>query len=336
MKALIPACLLTFAIGCGGGGKSQNPTAPTPAAIPAPPSGLTIGTVTLRERTVPLTWAPSPGATAYVIEVGSASGASDVAVITTSDANASNTLSGVRVGRSYARVKASNAVGVSGPSGEVNFFVADFQDYIEAIFLDSGPVRAIRGSGDACILPGGGRLIGFPRGSTVRARIWTAISGGNRAAIEDTLGQVSDATGGAINTAVESTDESNPSPRDNEIVFGSIENDPRCPLGCARPSYISPGVLRWVRALFTRAIIDSGNTAPFAHETAHAALGMCHVNSDGIGGDQNSIMATRPGGTRGLPSRLTPWDVEVTKAVYNAGLNPGTTRDAFSRAGLVK
>ena len=55
----------------------------------------------------------------------------------------------------------------------------------------------------------------------------------------------------------------------------------------------------------------------FAHEVAHGVLGLRHLDSEAVEGDQASIMSTRPGGTIGLPSALTPLDLEAVRWVYD-------------------
>jgi hypothetical protein len=93
-------------------------TPPPPCSAPGPPSALTHAKVGLF---VTLTWsAPAAGGavTSYVIEAGSASGASDLAVIPTG--SPAPIISGVAPpGRYYVRAKAQNACGLSTPSNEI-------------------------------------------------------------------------------------------------------------------------------------------------------------------------------------------------------------------------
>lgn len=327
--------VLCSSVACGGSKSSPpSPTSPGPTVIPPPPSALSVSSLSWRERSVTLAWSASAGATAYIVEVGSAPGAADVQ--TTNASGPGATISGLRLGRTFARVKARNDAGTSAASNEVPLFVADFQDFVEALFLGSGAAVGVGAPNNHCPLPGGGRLSGFNRGS-VRARIWTGLGArGYRTTIERTLNQATDASIGAVTFAIESTDDRSPAADTNQVSFGFIENDATCPLACTRGMWISPGIFRWAATWYTQAIIDRGDPAPFAHEVAHATLGMCHVDSDSIGGDTNSIMATRATGTIGLPSELTRFDIEATKAVYGAGLNAGAAKDDFRRAGLVK
>ena len=81
---------------------------------------------------------------------------------------------------------------------------------------------------------------------------------------------------------------------------------------------------------------DQFRTASFAHEIGHGILGMFHVDAESIGGNQASLMATRPGGTVNLPARLTPLDLEATLAVYSSGLGAGAPRAQLAAAGIIK
>jgi predicted phage tail protein len=101
----------------GGTGSS-----PTPAA-PAAPVALT---VTVTGNVVRFAWLPSPAGGApqtYWIDAGSASMQSDLASFSTGSAATSMTVPGVPAGTYYVRVRAANAMGVSGASNEVIAFV---------------------------------------------------------------------------------------------------------------------------------------------------------------------------------------------------------------------
>jgi predicted phage tail protein len=84
------------------------------ADAPTPPGGLAAswnGTI------VTLSWTPSPAAASYVIEAGSAPGASNVASFPVGPATSYST--DVLPGTYYVRVRAANLAGVSGPSNEI-------------------------------------------------------------------------------------------------------------------------------------------------------------------------------------------------------------------------
>lgn len=83
-----------------------------------PPGATSRLATTANASTVELAWAPAAGAASYVIEVGSASGLSDVAHLTTHAAT-SFTASQVKSGTYFSRVRAKNLCGFGAPSNEV-------------------------------------------------------------------------------------------------------------------------------------------------------------------------------------------------------------------------
>lgn len=82
------------------------------------------------------------------------------------------------------------------PTGTSAGASEELRPVIEALFLGSGPLIPRDGL-TAC--PSQGRWNGFPRGTTVRVRVSTTVSGDKRAAIQQTADQVSEATNGAVN-----------------------------------------------------------------------------------------------------------------------------------------
>jgi hypothetical protein len=99
----------------------QIPTAG--ATAPGAPGGLT---ATSSGNAVTLTWsAPASGdpVVTYIIEAGSTSGLSNLAVVTTSSTLTTFSASGVGNGTYYVRVKAQNAAGTSAASNEATLVV---------------------------------------------------------------------------------------------------------------------------------------------------------------------------------------------------------------------
>jgi len=85
-------------------------------AAPAPPAGHA---ATTGGSTVHLSWESSPGATSYVLEAGTASGAADLANF---DVGGRTTLTAAVPSLTYfTRVRAVNACGTSAPSSEATF-----------------------------------------------------------------------------------------------------------------------------------------------------------------------------------------------------------------------
>ena len=87
----------------------------TMLAAPSSPTNLQ---AVVSGSTVSLTWTPSPAASGYRLEAGSAPGLSDLASSTLA-ASATYTVSGVPAGVYYVRVRALDASGASAPSNEI-------------------------------------------------------------------------------------------------------------------------------------------------------------------------------------------------------------------------
>jgi hypothetical protein len=79
--------------------------------------GLTL--VSVGGGTVELSWIPSPGATTYIVEAGSAPGLTNLANIDLGGNNPALRATGVGPGVYYVRVRAKSACGTSAPSNEV-------------------------------------------------------------------------------------------------------------------------------------------------------------------------------------------------------------------------
>jgi hypothetical protein len=79
------------------------------------PAGLSFS---VTGSTVRLIWSPAATATAYVLEAGSFSGGSNLAVFDTGSAVTSFTAGAVGAGTYFVRVRARNPCGTSGGSNE--------------------------------------------------------------------------------------------------------------------------------------------------------------------------------------------------------------------------
>ena len=336
---------LFHTISCGGGGGS-SPTTPggssptTPSGTLAAPAFLTAGTVSLRERTVPLTWGAVSNASAFVIEVSASAEFSNPTTINTPDASTSFTLTNAPLGHSFARVRAKNDAGTSNPSIPIAFTVVDFQNFIEALFLGTGPLEAPNDPLPCVnIAPGvtRGVLHGFARGANVPVRVASALSGSVQNLLREQVATIPVATVGRLNTTFELSADPDPPQRDSEIVLAFSPDTVRLcgnALACGQIPFLSLGLMRSAKFTYSPTIGD----VPAVHEVAHL-LGMCHVSAELIGGrPTNSLMgrfAVLP--TSGPPShdpRLTPWDIEALKAVYGSSLQPGAVRSDFVAAGL--
>ena len=90
--------------------------------VPTAPTGLAFA---VASRTVTLTWTASPGcpATSYVIEAGSAPGASNLASLDNGSATPTLVVPGVPSGTYFVRVRGRNAAGTGAPSTDITVVV---------------------------------------------------------------------------------------------------------------------------------------------------------------------------------------------------------------------
>src|SRR5262245_25964786 len=311
------------------------------AIAPASPTGLTTA---ITGNSVLLTWvAPSAGCTptSYRIEAGSAPGLSNLAVVNTGTTATSFSATGVAAGAYYVRVRGTNNAGAGPASNEVVLTVGTtgmspfMRDYIQAIFLGSGPLSPADGN-YACPTFAG-TWTGFPCGTVVSVRVSMSESTDKRQAIQNAAAQVSSATLAAIQTVFTLTDDPNPTPGPNEATSTSdpTPSTQGCPSdnGCTIHSFVSIGVLRSSRAV--QPPIQTPNA--FAHDIiGHGVMGMCHVDGHLIGGAALSLMSGGPNVFSGqIAVQLTALDIAAAQAVYGSGLNPGATKGDFLRAGLI-
>jgi hypothetical protein len=237
----------------------------------------------------------------------------------------------------FARVSATDS-GVTGPaSTDVSTWFFDFKDYIEAIFLGTGPLTPTDGN-HGCSATGWVR--GFARGSNVPLSVSTTVSSSKANAISQAAGQVSQATGGSIQVNVSQTTDPNPIPGDNEATSTTHENASAegCPSngGCTIHVFVSnatPGEYRSSRAIQPAAQTPNA----YAHDAVgHGVVGLCHVDGNLIGGAGLSLMSAGPGVFSGdIASSLSSYDIEATQAIYSAGLGAGARRSDLLGAGLI-
>ena len=201
----------------------------------------------------------------------------------------------------------------------------DLQNAVEALFLGSGPLNP----GGGCLQTGFWRA--YPRGSMVRVRVSTSISGSQRTALQAFLAQVPQLTMGGLGTAFELTAEADPRAAMLEVTLTNLSDgriDQTCRPGaggCTFLSFQAPGILGSARTVMR----DRFAGAIHVHELGHGLLGLCHVDGNRVpdalmGNPQNSGVA-----------QLNELERMAVRAVYGSALQPGAGREAFVRAGLV-
>lgn len=345
--ALLFACLIG-AGGCGG-----NPTTPAPPDAPsAPPAAPTALAVVPFQRTAAgnryqLSWsAPAdPRVTAFVVEVGTASGAADVATVDTASASTTFTLVTNVRGPAVVRVRARWSGGVTGASNEVS--IEDIRDMIEALFFATGRLRSPSHQ-PICqftaLYPDA--VEGFGPRTGVTVTVSSTMPAANRAALDRLFDDVVAATDGGLGlTRLTSSDRTlledavirRRFPGPNHVVVVDWD-DSRVAcgnaLGCGGGTlYPNPAT-----ALFQNGFANvnrvndvNNNSVAYvaAHETAHA-LGLCHLTSPIMG--QLTLMGTSA--VVGVTA-LSAAELAAIRSVYRAGFGGGTTRQQLQAAGLL-
>jgi hypothetical protein len=299
-------------------------------------------------RTLSVTWSATSGASGYVIEAGSSSGASDLATFT-ADASATAVWRDVEPRRDiYIRVKAQSAAGVGPASSELRLEMPDFRDVIEALFLSNGPYAIPAGPRNPS-----SRMVGWAPGSTVVVRVPHDVTGAQFDAVDRTVAELNSAIGD-INLVIV------------REALTRAEYDQRLPSGvtilvnqgqCLQPDGLSAACASSspLPAYQTsRILMPTGSEAPrtWAHELGHT-VGLRHVapifqipnvQSLTLYGRYLPVMGTLALDTGtalvapvSVPNLLfTDYELEAIRRVYPAGLRPGHTAADFAARGLIK
>ena len=184
-----------------------DPTSSAPAIAPQPaadptsgstppisPTGTSIQFALVGARSeIRVTWNPVSDATAYVVRLGRSAGSDDLGSFEVNQATFST--DGLPPGRVFANVRARKGETTGASSEDVSDWFFDFKDYIEALFLGTGPLTP-RDGNHGCSATGWVR--GFAPGTEVPVFVSTTVSTDKGAAIRDAIGQVSLATLGAV------------------------------------------------------------------------------------------------------------------------------------------
>ena len=301
------------------------PAEPDPPPEPIPPTGFNLDyEPSLASSKIRFDWNRAPEGT-YQVELGSSPGATNYGTVQVSGTSFEQ--GGFPPGDVFARVRTVIAGVLSGPSNEVDVHYFDFKDYIEAIFLGSGPLTP-RDGNHGCSYPG--KFAGFSPG-TVDVIISTIMGPWETSQAQNAANEASQATAGAVSANVSQTSDPLPIPGHNQITV--TEHSSPMSQGCSGGAGCTIHMLNdWSRVILNVAAPPKG----YYHEMGHALTGLCHIDGGLIGGPSRSIMGAGPGvWANHLPSSFTSYDMEASQAVYLAGIGVGQGRSAFVGAGLI-
>jgi len=129
LSIIVLVAALTAACGANDGGGSPTAPTPPPSSTPPPspsptnpscaPGAATNLRVSVVDSTRTLTWTAGSNATDYTVQIGTASGSSNM--IYTNTTLTTYTWTGANPGTYYARVHSRNSCGQGAPSNEVVF-----------------------------------------------------------------------------------------------------------------------------------------------------------------------------------------------------------------------
>ena len=289
------------------------------------------------------------GASSYVIEAGSSSGASDLTTFIVDAPATTGMWRDVEPRRDiYIRVKAQSAAGVGPASSELRLEMPDFRDVIEALFLSNGPYAIPAGSRSPS-----SSMTGWAPGSTVAVRVPDAVTGAQFDAVDRAVAQLNSAIGDINLVIVRET-------------LTRAEYNQRLPSGvtilvnqgqCLQPdgafaACASSSPLPVYQTSLILMPTGSEGSLVWAHELGHA-VGLRHlapifripnVQSIGLYSPYVPLMGTFAAdigdalvaAPRVADLLFTDYELEAIRRVYQAGLRPGHTAADFAARGLIR
>jgi len=333
----------------------SSPTAAGPTAAPAAPAGVNVQNVSYRDRRMVIDWPASSGATSYKVLVGNAPGDSRFGAFTTDtttyelrDLPISNRTSpdtqlvGVDLS-SYVCIQAVNAVGTSSCASRP-LVMPDARDVIDALFFSRGQYRDRSDR-----VPERSSWWGFREGSAVTIRMSSSVSADQRSAIRRLIDHTNQVLPGLYQVAIEEPEIS----LDNavlsrqfvagQIVVASFATDvvlSSC--GGTTTQACAPLSSAGLYAGSQMVLGHTNSSRTVQHELGHALLGLGHVFMspppvDSFPWWEHLVMGMLPISTLGrFADAYSSFEAELLKAVYESGLRPGDSRDAFLSRGLVR
>lgn len=206
-------------------------------------------------------------------------------------------------------------------NGPVDLALAEV---IEAIFLGSGPV----GRGGC---PFEGRWSAYRPGTAVRVVIGAEVTQAARDELVRELALINEAVAGHVTLiSVDSVDR-DPQPSSFEITTADLsdgEIDAICGFGndgCTTIVFSDGPILNASRSVQRKRFPGTAHV----HEIGHG-LGLCHIAASAY---PDAMMADPQ---RSSTRSFSDIERRAIETVYRSGLSPGSNRDAFVRAGLIR
>jgi hypothetical protein len=275
-------------------------------------------------------------ASSYSLEVGTSSGASDVATFATAGAATTFTWTGVPIGTFHARVKGRQGATLGASSNEVLVGSIDARQMIDALIFGRGPL-AVAGNSWHPSVPD--QMEGWQPGTGFGVVLGESVSTSIATSAELTAQQIGPATRGAVQAAmIGRRPDPLPSPGPGEVTISMVSAQDvtaQCECdNCVGCSWI------WCRGSFIqrgRILISSGAPQSVPARELGFMIGL---------GEIISAVGVRPPFTMGvttdgryLPegqlSVLDPATIRMLETIYGMGLTAGATRRQFEAAGLV-
>jgi len=320
--------------GCGGGGSDSSSPSSTPPRPVASALDFTIVPMVNAATEVAFRWS-GVGASAYRLEIGSSSGASDTATFEVGGAT-TYTWRGVAVGVFYARVKGLQGSTVGPASNEVVVGSIDARQMIDALIFGFGPLAV---AGNAAGPNVQDQMDGWQPGTGFEVILGESVSDTFATSANKTVAQIGPATRGAVRASIRGrAADPLPTPRVGEVTISVIapeeaKSECECDdcVGCAWTWY-SGSFTQRARIL----VSSSAQTSTPAHELGHV-IGLGHIISAAGVRPPFTMGLTTDGmfSPNGRVNELDPATIRMLETIYGAGLTAGTRRRQFEAAGLV-
>ena len=320
--------------GCGGGSPAGS-TGPVPAQPVATGLDFTIIPMVNRGTEVEFQWSGS-GASSYRLEIGSSSGAPDVATLDTSGPTTSFSWTNVPIGNFYARVRGLQGATLGTASNEVLVGSIDARQMIDALIFGYGPL-AVAGYLAGPVVQD--RMDGWQPDTGFDVILGESVPADVAASAEKTVQQIGPATKGLVHASlVGRRPDPLPLPRVGQVTFSMLspqevkdECDCDTCVGCA---------WTWSLGSFAQRgrilVSTAAQNAAAAHELGHV-IGLAHIIVAAGVRPPFTMGFTTDGqySPRGQLDVLDPGTIRMLETIYGAGLTAGSTRRQFEAAGLV-